>query len=118
MTPHRVRTWRTVARLASGLLLLGTVVEKVPAAIAASLPQENPNRPPWAQKSKKADSSSNGKTAQPGEYDSEQDRAKIKVKVDLVSVLVSVLDEHNRPAPDLPAEAFQLLDEDNPQKIA
>jgi Ca-activated chloride channel homolog len=31
---------------------------------------------------------------------------------------VSVLDEHNRPAPDLPVEAFQLLDEDNPQKIA
>jgi len=28
--------------------------------------------------------------------------------VQLVSVLTSVLDDHNRPAPDLPAEAFQI----------
>ena len=33
------------------------------------------------------------------------------------TVLVSVLDEHNRPAPDLPREAFQLFDEGNEQKI-
>ena len=47
-----------------------------------------------------------------------QDRGKIKVSVNLVNVLVSVLDEHNRPAPDLPVEAFHILDEDSPQVIA
>src|SRR5204862_645012 len=42
---------------------------------------------------------------------------RIRVSVNLVTVLVSVLDEHNRPAPDLPREAFQLFDEGNEQKI-
>jgi Ca-activated chloride channel family protein len=46
-----------------------------------------------------------------------QSRATIKVKVNLVSVLVSVLDENNRPAPDLPIEAFQVSEEGNPQKV-
>lgn len=41
----------------------------------------------------------------------------IKVRVSLVNVLVSVLDEHNRPAPDLPQEAFQVIEEGLPQKI-
>ena len=34
-----------------------------------------------------------------------------------MNVLVSVLDEHNRPAPDLPIEAFQVFEEGVPQKI-
>jgi Ca-activated chloride channel family protein len=37
--------------------------------------------------------------------------------VNLVNVLASVLDEHNRPAPDLPIEAFQLFEEGVQQKI-
>ncbi len=73
------------------------------------------DRPPWARKSKTAGSSTADRDESP---DPLQDRAKIKVKVDLVSVLVSVLDEHHRPAPDLSVEAFRLLDEDNPQTIA
>jgi len=44
-------------------------------------------------------------------------RGKIKVKVDLVNILASVLDDHNRPAPDLPAGAFQVFEEGVPQKI-
>jgi len=72
------------------------------------------DRPPWVRKGKPA----NGASASAESTDPLQDRTKIKVKVDLVSVLVSVLDEHNRPAPDLPVEAFRLLDEDNPQTIA
>jgi Mg-chelatase subunit ChlD len=69
------------------------------------------DRPPWARKQKTTDGS-------PAAADPEQDRGKIKVKVDLVNVLVSVLDEHNRPAPNLPVEAFRIFDEDNPQTIA
>ncbi len=105
--------------------------------------QDNPNRPPWAQKSK-SNSSANaeaktgssspspeastvgepGKIVQPTPpaaketpQDSEAQRNRIRVNVNLVTVLVSVLDEHNRPAPDLPRDAFQLFDESNEQKI-
>jgi Ca-activated chloride channel family protein len=53
--------------------------------------------------------------------DSSQDpaaqRGRIRVNVSLVNVLVSVLDEKNRPAPDLPMEAFQLFEEGVQQKI-
>jgi Ca-activated chloride channel family protein len=79
--------------------------------------QENPNRPPWAQKNRSADAPVTPavKAEVP---DPLQDRGKIKVTVNLVNVLVSVLDEHNRPAPDLPVEAFQVFDEDHPQNIA
>jgi Ca-activated chloride channel family protein len=52
----------------------------------------------------------------PEDADSPQ-RGKIKVKVDLVSVLASVLDERNKPAPDLPVEAFQVYEEGVAQKI-
>ena len=79
--------------------------------------QENPNRPPGAQKNKSADVAATS-TAKADIPDPAQDRGKIKVTVNLVNVLVSVLDEHNRPAPDLPVEAFQVFDEDNPQAIA
>src|SRR5713101_7087750 len=79
--------------------------------------QENPNRPPWAQKNKSADVAATS-TPKADIPDPAQDRGKIKVPVNLVNVLVSVLDEHNRPAADLPVEAFQVFDEDNPQKIA
>ena len=41
----------------------------------------------------------------------------IRVEVNLVTLLVSVLDANNRPAPDLPREAFQVFEEGVPQKI-
>jgi len=82
--------------------------------LAPCAPAQN-DRPPWARNSKTSNASS---SSTDNSSDPLQDRAKIKVKVDLVNVLVSVLDEHNRPAPDLPVDAFQLLDEDNPQTIA
>jgi Ca-activated chloride channel family protein len=43
---------------------------------------------------------------------------RISVNVNLVTVLASVLDEQNRPAPDLPMEAFQIFEEGVQQKIA
>ena len=105
--------------------------------------QDDPNRPPWAQKSKTkasskpsttsgASSSSPtpspvgepGKIVQPTPAPPREESPepavqgnRIKVNVNLVTVLVSVLDEHNRPAPDLPREAFRLFDEGNEQKI-
>jgi Ca-activated chloride channel family protein len=103
--------------------------------------QDNPNRPPWAQKSKTNSKSSSKSTTsspssnappdgepgkivqptQPPPADDPQEAAaqrnRIRVNVNLVTVLVSVLDEHNRPAPDLPLEAFQLFEEGVEQKI-
>jgi len=90
--------------------------------LAASLPmsgalrQQNPNRPPWAQKDKSGKPNQTADAASPGD-DSVQERTTIKVKVNLVNVLVSVLDENNRPAADLPVEAFKLSEEGSPQKI-
>jgi Ca-activated chloride channel family protein len=116
MTTHPASAWR-FARVAC-ILFAAFGALNLSAAVHA-LPQENGNRPPWAQKPKKGNPSNVSIPATvAGDSDPAQDRAKIKVKVDLVNVLVSVLDEHNRPAPDLPVEAFQLQDEDNPQKIA
>ena len=89
------------------LCLLATILS------AATLAQD-PNRPPWAQKPR----SNAEKAATKAASDEDQDASTIRVKVNLVNVLVSVLDEHNRPAPDLPLDAFQLTDEGNPQAIA
>ncbi len=47
----------------------------------------------------------------------EQERGRIRVEVSLVNVLVSVLDKNNRPAADLPKEAFELYEEGVEQKI-
>src|SRR5882724_1392961 len=99
--------------------------------------QDKPDRPPWAQKSKPASNSNpapaSSPTGEPGKIvqpappppaassDDSQDpaaqRGRIRVTVNLVNVLVSVLDEHNRPAPDLPLDAFQLFEEGVQQKI-
>jgi Ca-activated chloride channel family protein len=78
--------------------------------------QQKPDRPPWAQPG-----GAQRKSGDPAPKDKEQDsetvRGTVKVTVNLVNVLVSVLDEHNRPAPNLPVEAFQVFEEGVPQKI-
>jgi Ca-activated chloride channel homolog len=128
-TPHAIRP----------ILLALTVF----LATGVASTQDNPNRPPWAQKSKtKAGSKPSttsstssspptpspvgepGKSVQPTPAPAKEESPepavqgnRIKVNVNLVTVLVSVLDEHNRPAPDLPREAFRLFDEGNEQKI-
>jgi Ca-activated chloride channel family protein len=81
--------------------------------------QDKPDRPPWAQKPK-GDGTARAPaaaTANDDSQDSGGQRARIRVNVNLVNVLVSVLDEHNRPAPDLPRDAFQLFEEGVEQKI-
>jgi Ca-activated chloride channel homolog len=42
----------------------------------------------------------------------------IRVEVNLVNVVASVLDANNRPAPDLSRNQFEILEEGRPQKIA
>jgi Ca-activated chloride channel family protein len=134
MTPQRSRPALILAVFA--LLSGGTVFS-----------QDKPDRPPWAQKSKSSsDTTSNSASSsapastpttpssspvgEPGlivqptpaaPKDASQDptaqRGRIRVNVNLVSVLVSVLDQNNRPAPDLPIQAFQLYEEGVQQKI-
>src|SRR6516225_9037181 len=79
--------------------------------------QEQSGRPPWARTT--APSSGNQKRAAPPSTSEEagSQRGKIRVNVKLVSVLVSVLDEHNRPATDLPRDAFQVFEEGIEQNI-
>ena len=81
--------------------------------------QEKPDRPPWAQPSASSPSQSQPKQSAPQDKPSEtiSPRNTVKVNVNLVNVLVSVLDEHNRPAPNLPVEAFQVFEEGVQQKI-
>src|ERR1700741_3767974 len=111
-------------RLYSPLLLA------VPASLCAAMAfgQDKPDRPPWAQKTKSSSSvnstSSSSPAGEPGKIvqptrpapteDSQEpaaQRGRIRVNVNLVNVLVSVLDEKNRPAPDRSKEAFQLFEE-------
>jgi len=101
---------------------------------ATAFTQDKSDRPPWAQKSKSGPNNesapSAAPTGEPGKIvqptppstpDDSQDpskqRGRIQVTVNLVNVLVSVLDEHNRPAPDLPREAFQIFEEGVQQEI-
>jgi Ca-activated chloride channel family protein len=44
-------------------------------------------------------------------------RSSIRVEVNLVNLLASVLDRNNRPAPDLQREQFEVFEEGKPQKI-
>jgi len=81
--------------------------------------QDKPDRPPWAQPSGSSSSQTQSKPAPAQDKTSEpiSPRNTVKVQVNLVNVLVSVLDEHNRPAPNLPVEAFQIFEEGTQQKI-
>src|SRR5579859_195097 len=79
--------------------------------------RDKPDRPPWAQKPKGEAAAKAPAAANEDAQDSGAQRGRIRVNVNLVNVLVSVLDEHNRPAPDLPREAFQLFEEGAEQKI-
>jgi len=87
------------------------------------LTQEKHDRPPWTQKPKTDSGAAGTETTRPSSPATEEEqnpgtqRGRIRVNVNLVNVLVNVLDEKNRPAPDLPRESFQLLEEGIPQKI-
>jgi Ca-activated chloride channel homolog len=79
--------------------------------------QEKPDRPPWAQPSATQQSQQGTPPAKEKGQAPPSPRGTVKVTVNLVNVLVSVLDEHNRPAPNLPLEAFQVFEQGVQQKI-
>src|ERR1700736_3294415 len=89
----------------------------IPGIAAVCRGQDKPDRPPWAQKPKGDATAKAPVTANEDSQDSGAQRGRIRVNVNLVNVLVSVLDEHNRPAPDLPKDTFQLFEEGVEQKI-
>jgi Ca-activated chloride channel family protein len=78
--------------------------------------QDQHDRPPWARKAK-SDSAAAATSPANDDSDSGSQRGKIRVSVNLVNVLTSVVDERNRPAPDLPREAFQIFEEGVEQKV-
>jgi Ca-activated chloride channel homolog len=83
---------------------------------ALTYAQDQHDRPPWARKAK-SNSSAAATPRTTDDSESGSQRGKIRVSVNLVNVLTSVLDEHNRPAPDLPREAFQIFEEGVEQKV-
>ena len=83
-----------------------------------SAAQEKPDRPPWAQPPGTQQSQTPAAPPKDKAQESPASRNTVKVNVNLVNVLVSVLDDHNRPAPNLPQEAFQILEEGVLQKTA
>jgi Ca-activated chloride channel homolog len=125
---------RLASLLASHALGCMAFVCAVAVTIPGTSAQDNSDRPPWAQKPKPAAPTKTtsttapngppGQIVQPDPPDvpasntqEAEGQRRIRVKVNLVTVLVSVLDEKNRPAPDLPREAFHLSEEGIPQKI-
>jgi Ca-activated chloride channel homolog len=123
----------------------GVKAQDQPGPTPPSPPQQT-DRPPWARKNNNKSSNSNNSNnssnstassnnssttptastnpppiVQPIPADdppaSQQQRGRIKVNVQLVSVLASVLDEHNRPAIDIPREKFHVLEEGVEQKL-
>ena len=82
--------------------------------------QEKPDRPPWAQPSSSPNAQAPAGEAPTKEKntDTSSPKGTVKVNVNLVNVLVSVLDDHNRPAPNLPVEAFQVFEEGVQQNVA
>ena len=111
-------------------LLLVTALLSATSAAA----QDSSDRPPWARKSKSKPSSNSTNntpdksypapvnkdgtdTNTPADADDPVQRTRIRVSVNLVNVLVSVVDDNNRPAPDLPVEAFKIFEEGVEQKI-
>jgi Ca-activated chloride channel family protein len=135
---NSMRPTPTPARFAILVFLAAIFLASAARPQTAQTPQTD--RPPWARKSKsksKSDSTkpdpnasdSTASTANPppivnptppsddASDPAQQQRGKIRVNVQLVSVLTSVLDDHNRPAPDLPAEAFQIFEEGVEQKL-
>ncbi len=79
--------------------------------------QEKPDRPPWAQPAGAAQTKPADAPPKEKQEPATSRNNTIKVNVNLVNVLVSVLDDKNRPAPDLPVEAFQVFEEGVQQKI-
>lgn len=80
--------------------------------------QEKPDRPPWAQPSSGQGQQPPTEASKEKTPETNSPRGTVKVTVNLVSVLVSVLDDHNRPAPNLPVEAFQVFEEGVQQNVA
>jgi Ca-activated chloride channel homolog len=79
--------------------------------------QDKGDRPPWARKSKSDPATAAPAPAPSDDSEPGSQSGKIRVTVNLVSVLTSVLDDHNRPAPDLPREAFHVFEEGVEQKM-
>ncbi len=99
----------------TAFLMLFIAVDCVPLPAKA---QEKPDRPPWAQPQPPGDQQPKPADAAPkAKQEPSSPRNTIKVNVNLVNVLVSVLDEKNRPSPDLPIEAFKVFEEGVEQKI-
>jgi Ca-activated chloride channel homolog len=137
---HLMPTRKSSPRRQLTLIVTGILTAFIAAGLlfaASATAQNDSDRPPWARKTKPKKTTTSTTTPAPAtdphssppepvnlnNRDSNSNAAesqqpgRIRVSVNLVSVLVSVLDDNNRPAPDLPVEAFQVFEEGVKQKI-
>ena len=135
-----MRTRKSSPRRQLTLIVTGILTAFIAAGLlfaAGATAQNDSDRPPWARKTKPKKTTTSTTTPAPttdpnssppepvnlNNRDSNSNAAesqqsgRIRVSVNLVNVLVSVLDDNNRPAPDLPVEAFQVFEEGVKQKI-
>jgi len=104
-----IHSKRLLFYLSAGFLML--------ACALSAVAQEKPDRPPWAQPQPTEEGKADKAMSKNKIQEQAPPRGTIKVNVSLVNVLVSVLDDHNRPAPDLPVDAFQISEEGVQQKV-
>ena len=121
-TDSRRRAPASVLALGAALAILAVLsivcaASTIPAAETVFAPQDRSDRPPWAQKPKSDSADAKSAPATDDSQDSASQGARIRVRVNLVNVLVSVLDEHNRPAIDVPRDSFHIFEEGVEQKI-
>ncbi|MDP9340071.1 MAG: VWA domain-containing protein, partial [Acidobacteriota bacterium] len=134
MQPGKLRAPKIAVLVITGMLAACVATGLFAAAGATA--QNDSDRPPWARKTKPKKNTTttpsptttapdkspaepvnlNNRDSNSNPAD-ERQSGRIRVSVNLVNVLVSVLDDNNRPAPDLPVEAFQIFEEGVRQKI-
>jgi Ca-activated chloride channel homolog len=121
-TDSRRRAPASVFALGAALAIFAALsivcaASTLPAPETVFAPQDKSDRPPWAQKPKSDSADAKSTPAADDSQDSASQGARIRVRVNLVNVLVSVLDEHNRPAIDVPRDSFHIFEEGVEQKI-
>jgi Ca-activated chloride channel homolog len=107
--------WARKTKSNSGSPSSGSSGNSAPASESTSAPASTTPPPLVVNPTESGSSSAAGTRPTPDEQTPQ--RGRIRVNVNLVSILASVLDDHNRPAPDLPRESFHLYEEGVEQKI-
>jgi Ca-activated chloride channel family protein len=109
--------WARKNKSNSGSPSSGSSGNPAPNSTGTNTTTSSTTTPPTVVNPTESGSSTAGTSTRTTPDDQSPQRGRIRVNVNLVSILTSVLDDHNRPAPDLPRESFHLYEEGVEQKI-